>query len=272
MITASVVLFNTPAEYVKTVAASFSPSENRVLFLVDNSPEESGEYSFLDGMEGVRYIFNGKNLGYGKANNIAIRMAFEMNSDYHLVLNPDVSFSPGLIDELASYADCHPDVVYLMPKIVDENGELQHLCKLLPKPSDLILRRFAPKTKRVTANDERYTLAASGYDKIINPPCLSGCFMFMRTSALKENSLLFDERFFMYCEDFDLMRRLHRVGKTVYYPFARAVHKNSAASYSNPVMLLHHIASACRYFNKYGWISDAERDTVNRETLEELGL
>ena len=271
MITASVVLYNTPAKDVETILESFAPDPERKLYFIDNSPVPSEKLTFLKMLDHVEYIFTGANLGYGRANNIAIEKAVRVGAEYHVVLNPDLWFEPGIVDELAAYAGEHPDVVYMLPEVVDGDGEVQRLCKLLPAPADLIFRRFFPQKGIFRRNNERYTLAGFGYDRIIDPPCLSGCFMFMRVSALKENDLRFDERFFMYCEDFDLIRRLHRIGKTVYYPAVRIVHANSKASYRNRRMLVAHIVSACRYFNKYGWFRDTERDRMNRRILEELG-
>ncbi len=94
--------------------------------------------------------------------------------------------------------------------------------------------------------------------------------MFMRTKTLREHALYFDERFFMYCEDFDLIRRLHRVGKTLYYPGIRIVHRQARASYTDRGMLKAHIVSACRYFNKYGWLIDPERKRMNERIIREL--
>ena len=272
MITSSVVLYKTPFHEVDTVLKSFSPCEERKLFLLDNSPEYDSSLAVLRDMPNVEYIFNGKNLGYGRANNIGIAKAIDLGSDYHLVMNPDLRFEPEIIDSLAEFADSDPDIVYLLPKIVDESGTVQHLCKLLPTPADLIFRRFFPDKGIVRKNNERYVLASFGYERIIDPPCLSGCFMFMRTQALKENDLRFDERFFMYCEDFDLIRRLHRVGKTLYYPAVSIVHKQTRASYTDRGMLKAHIVSACRYFNKYGWFRDPERKTMNEKILRELEM
>ena len=270
MITASVVLYNTPLPEVETIRKSFAPGPDRELIFIDNSPVSREELAYLKDLEHVTYLFSGANLGYGKANNIGIEQAVRSGADYHAVLNPDLRFCPEILDELASYADVHPDVVYMLPKVISEEGEVQRLCKLLPTPADLIFRRFFPRKGIFRANDDRYTLAGSGYDRIIDPPCLSGCFMFLRVKTLREHDLRFDERFFMYCEDFDLIRRLHRVGKTVYYPSVSIVHTNSKASYKNGRMLAAHIASACKYFNKYGWFRDAERDRMNRKILDEL--
>lgn len=94
--------------------------------------------------------------------------------------------------------------------------------------------------------------------------------MFMRLSTLKENNLFFDERFFMYCEDFDLIRRIHCVAKTVYYPNVSIVHNHTKESYKNRKMLMTHIKSAIKYFNKFGWLFDKERNQMNNKILKEI--
>lgn len=269
MITASVVLYNTPYRVFWELLQSYRPDADRKLYIIDNSNTETAYCKEIEN-ETIQYCFNGKNLGYGAAHNIGIRQAFAEHSEYHLVLNPDIKFDSSIIDVLKNYADRHKDVVYMLPKVLYPDGKIQYLCKLLPTPFDLIGRRFLPKKITQRQND-RYILKLSGYDKIINPPCLSGCFMFLRTSVLKEKRLEFDERFFMYCEDFDLMRRLHAVGKTIYYPKVQIVHSHEQGSYKNWKMFFIHMKSACIYFNKYGWFIDKERRDMNRRILEELG-
>ena len=59
----------------------------------------------------------------------------------------------------------------------------------------------------------------SWYDRAMNPPCLSGCFMFMRLSAISEHGIFFDDRFFMYFEDLDLIRRRQRSALNSIYLF-----------------------------------------------------
>ena len=94
--------------------------------------------------------------------------------------------------------------------------------------------------------------------------------MFMRVSILKENNLFFDKNFFMYCEDFDLMRRIHKVAKTIYYPKVTIIHDHAKASYKSKKMLMAHIKSAIHYFNKWGWLFDKERRQMNKKILEEI--
>ena len=218
----------------------------------------------------IRYIHN-QNLGYGASHNLAMQEAIESGSVYHIVLNPDISFGEEVLSALTNFMEENKEASYVLPKVVYPDGEIQYLCKLLPTPGDLIFRRFLPKSWGKKRND-RYCLKMSGCDKVINPPCLSGCFMFLRLSVLAENSIFFDEGYFMYCEDFDLMRRLHRVSKTLYFPGVQIIHDHQKESYKNRKMLIAHIKSAVRYFGKFGWWFDRERREMNKKILQEIFL
>jgi GT2 family glycosyltransferase len=164
------------------------------------------------------------------------------------------------------------DVGLVMPKVLYPDGNIQYLCKLLPTPLDLFGRRFlnfCPFKKIVEKRNEVYELRFTGYDKIMEVPYLSGCFMFIRTEVLKKVGL-FDERFFMYLEDTDLSRRTHRVAKTIYYPYVHIYHEYGKGSYKSLKLLYYHIKSAIKYFNKYGWFFDKERQEINKRILKKL--
>ena len=272
MITASVVIFNSNQEELTSLLKSIENSNCiERLFVIDNNSSDKSKQFFERSSfsSHIEYIPH-ENTGYGASHNIALHKAVELNSDYHLVLNPDIEFAPDVLSKLVAYMDNNKDVVYMLPKVTYPNGELQYLCKLLPTPADLILRRFLPNSDWKRKKAALYSLQHSGYDRIMNPPCLSGCFMFMRVSALKENNIFFDERYFMYLEDFDLMRRLHRVGKTIFYPEVTIIHNHAKESYKRKKMLMIHIKSAIHYFNKWGWIFDRERKEMNKKILDEI--
>lgn len=93
-------------------------------------------------------------------------------------------------------------------------------------------------------------------------PYHQGSFMFLRKDALKAAGL-FDERFFMYPEDIDLTRRIHRHYRTLYWPGVTITHSHRAASYHSPRMLWIHVTNMIRYFNKWGWLRDEERRRMN---------
>jgi len=80
---------------------------------------------------------------------------------------------------------------------------------------------------------------------------------------------MFDERFFMYPEDIDLTRRIHRKYRTVFYPEVSVVHQHAQGSYSNVKLLFIHIRNMVRYFNKWGWFFDKERREINNEILKQ---
>jgi GT2 family glycosyltransferase len=272
-INVSIVLFKNDQDLVKKAIYSCVNSVliNRI-YLIDNSPTDM--LSCLATLDSkIEYIFNNANLGFGKAHNIALKRSIEENIPYHLVLNPDVYFEGGVLEELYNFMESDPDVGLVMPKVLYPDGTLQYLCKLLPTPLDLFGRRFlnfGPFKKIVEKRNEIYELRFTGYDKIMEVPYLSGCFMFIRTEVLKKVGL-FDERFFMYLEDTDLSRRIHRVAKTVYYPYVYIYHEYGKGSYKSLKLLYYHIKSAIKYFNKYGWLFDKEREEINRKILEKLG-
>lgn len=268
MITTSIVLYKTPRNQIETVLKSVLDSNcvNKI-YIIDNSP--TNELAYVKDISPLIEYIPHENTGYGSSHNMAIKQSLEVGADYHIVLNPDIRFEPTVLQELSNYMSENQDVGYILPKVVYPNGELQYLCKLLPTPSDLIFRRFLPPKKKQKKND-RYVLKQSGYDKIMNPPCLSGCFMFLNCKILKEHNLFFDDRFFMYFEDFDLMRRIHKVSKTIFYPHVSIIHDHAKESYKSKKMLILHIRSAIKYFNKWGWIFDKERNEMNKRILDEI--
>jgi hypothetical protein len=188
---------------------------------------------------------------------------------YHLVLNPDVSFGKGTIEKLYDFMENNPDIGLAMPKILYPDGSIQYLCKLIPTPMDLIRRRFLPASKYLDKRNFLYELRFTGYDKIMDVPYLSGCFMFVRTEALSRAGL-FDERFFLYLEDVDLSRRMHKHYRTVYYPEISVFHQYEKGSYKNSKLLKYHLQSAIKYFNKWGYFFDKDRQEINKKILKKL--
>ena len=193
------------------------------------------------------WYIHSANLGYGAGHNIAIRKAIEQGADYHVVLNPDIYFGEGTLEKLEAYMEVHSEVGQIMPKVFYPNGELQYLCKLVPSPLDLIFKRFF-LSFLTNKKLYKFQLRFSGYDKIMNIPYLSGCFMFFRISVLQQIGL-FDERFFMYPEDIGITRRIHEKYKTIFYPDVSIIHAHAAASRSNAKMLKIHIINIIKYFN-----------------------
>lgn len=264
MLNISIVLYKTPAAQVMPLLDELGkiPTLHQI-YLVDNSPVASEELSAL--ALPVVYIFNGANLGYGRAHNIAIRESVYDEVEYHLVINSDIEVKASDVAELLAFMDQHHEVGQLIPRVVYPNGELQHVAKLLPTPLDVFGRRFLPK-RWMAKRNARYELRFRDYDKPMNVPYLSGCFMLLRTEAVLQ-ARLFDERYFMYPEDIDLTRTIHRNWLTLYMPSVTIVHHHAKASYRSLRYLWIHIVNMCRYFNKWGWWVDKERDLYNNPLI-----
>lgn len=74
----------------------------------------------------------------------------------------------------------------------------------------------------------------------------------------------------MYPEDIDITRRMHRVYKTLFYPYVTIIHNHAAESYKSKKMLWIHISNMIKYFNKWGWVFDKERWEINKKLLNDL--
>jgi len=266
-ITASIVIYKNDLTVLRNAVDSFLKSTaDSILYLIDNSPTDAYGQVFRDAR--IVYIFNNKNIGFGAGHNLALhRILAEKRSVYHVILNPDVYFDSEVMPKLFSYIEKHPQVGLVMPKVLYPDGRLQPLCKLLPTPLTLFTRRFLQFYPALSNKlNHWYEMHFSGYDKIMEVPFLSGCFMFIRIDALREVGL-FDERIFLYTEDTDLTRRIHRKYRTIFYPEAVIYHCHERGSYRNAVKLMHHIFSAIKYFNKWGWFNDYEREFINKRIL-----
>lgn len=266
MLNVSIVLYRPDWEQVSALTHALLQSQrvNRV-YWIDNSPQAAEQLPLQS--ERIQYQHNPTNLGYGAAHNIAIRESIYDDIPFHLVINPDIILDAKELDRMLDFVSQNPLVGSLMPKVTYPNGQLQYLCKLLPTPLDVFGRRFLPSSWIAQRNCQ-YEMRASGYDKIMNIPYLSGCFMLLRTEAVKQ-ARLFDERFFMYPEDMDLARRIHRHYLTVYFPHATIIHNHEKASYKSLKMLWIHMVNMCRYFNKWGWFRDKERQLFNDTAIRE---
>jgi GT2 family glycosyltransferase len=265
-VSASLVLFhNDPAQY-ELVIRCFLNASSGVLCIVDNSSPPLSSVLFRHPR--VVYVQANKNLGFGKAHNHAISLIANQ-SKLHLLLNPDIIFGPHVLSEMTDFLNDNSDVGAVMPKIYYPDGSLQHLCKLLPTPVDLILRRFIPSKKIKAKINRRYEMHGIPQDKPSSVPTLSGCFLLVRSDLL---NLVggFDERFFMYMEDVDLVRRIGDFAKTIYLPTVHVVHAYAKGSYRDNKLLVYHLRSAFLYFLKWGWLFDRTRRERNRIALQEV--
>jgi GT2 family glycosyltransferase len=265
-LTVSVVAYQTNETQLRKCADSVFASGLPIrLIAVDNSPTDRLRNAVI--AAGGEYRWTGQNIGFGGGHNLAIRECGGL-SRYHLILNPDVYFGSHVLESLVSYMDANPQIGLVMPRILYPDGSPQYLCKLLPTPEDLLLRRVlvGPFSKLLHRRTKQYELHNMDPMRTMTVPVLSGCFMFLRTEVFDRVGL-FDERYFMYLEDVDFCRRIHRAFDVVYYPKVFVFHEYAKGSYKDWKLLQYHMKSGYAYFSKWGWFIDTGRDSINAKAL-----
>jgi hypothetical protein len=200
----------------------------------------------------IRCILNTDNVGYGRAHNQAIGSS---KAEFHLLMNPDVVLKPGILLRGIQYLQRQLDVVALSPEVRDIDGRCQYLCKRYPSVLDLALRGLAPAALR-RPFEKRLKLyeCRNMVDRKLTAPAqlISGCFILCRGDILRKIGG-FNERFFLYFEDFALSIELAKFGKLMYFPEARIVHYGGHAARKGSKHIRYFVRSAFIFFSIYGW-------------------
>jgi GT2 family glycosyltransferase len=211
---------------------------------------------FHDADVTMNYLHGHANIGYGAAHNLVMHGG---NTNYHLVLNPDVELAADALPTAFRFLDEHADIGVLAAASSREDGTREYVCKRYPSVFDLALRGFAPRAlkrlfrKRLDHYEMRDLVDRVAIDETISPiPVVGGVFMFVRRKAIEATGG-FDPGFFLYFEDFDWSMRLNRVTRSVYVPKVRIVHHGGGARKKGLRHVGYFLRSAARFFNKHGW-------------------
>jgi len=266
----SLVLFHSDierfAQTVRSLAAAVTCAQNAgrlkqaSLVVLDNSTDpgyaESARQALARSIEGnsaisSRYLVAPGNTGYGGGHNIAAR---EASSDLHLILNPDVDLAEqALAQGVEELLD--PTVVLVAPRVAADDGTAEFLCRRYPSVLVLLLRAFAPAfvRRQFGSRLDRYEMrdVCSGTDRA-DIVLASGCFMLLRSAAFKAVGG-FDERYFLYFEDYDLSMRLAGEGVLRFQPAMAIVHHGGYAASKGWRHIGLFIRSGYRFFSQYGW-------------------
>lgn len=196
----------------------FPPSRPTTVFVVDNASRDGTAEMVRDEFGDAVLIEADENLGFARANNLAIRRG---RGEYVLVLNPDTRITEGALDHLLRTMDSRPDVGICGCRLELEDGTLDHAAKrAFPTPLGA-LAHFAGIGGRAGAPHALAQYRAPDVDR--GPvDAVNGAFMLVRRRALDEVGP-FDEGYWMYMEDLDLCYRFKEAGWLVWYDPAVAV-------------------------------------------------
>ncbi len=248
----SIVSYRTPdlvGSCLRSVLADLASPLTAEIFVVDNAPGDGTAEMVRSEFPSVRLIESGRNLGFGRANNLAITAS---RGRYVLVLNPDTVVQPGTLSALVRFADAHPRAGAVGCRLVGEDGSLQHSCFLFPNLRMAWLG-FFPLIPLDSTRNGRYPEAR--YQRAFHTQHTLGACLLVRQQAIDEVGA-FDERFFMYFEETDWCYRLRQRGWQIYYtPEASVVHVGAAStSVVKEEMSVQFACSQAQFYRKhYGW-------------------
>ena len=130
-------------EAIKTIEEYSDRSISKVIYIVDNSPEDAeGRKDFVIKLKeylDVEYILTKGNLGFGKGHNYILP---KIDSKYHAIVNPDIELRDDAFSPIIEYLDSHNDVGMVIPNIIDENGNRQLVYRKEVTVLDMFIRMF----------------------------------------------------------------------------------------------------------------------------------
>lgn len=185
------------------------------VFVVDNASGDDSEIYVRDNFPDAIYIASPINLGFAKANNLAIRRA---RGKYILLLNPDLFIEPDTLKKVCEFASSKPDFGALGVRMVDGSGAFLPESKRNRPSLWNSLCKFAGLTKAFPSSKifASYYNVSLGEHDCGYTDVLAGAFMLLDKSRLGDNALLCEE-YFMYGEDIDLSISVLDAGLRNYY-------------------------------------------------------
>lgn len=244
------------AQCLHSVVKAMEGIEGQVI-VVDNDSQDGSVDFNRQLYPQVRFIENKENMGFARANNVAIR---ESDSEYVLLLNPDTIVNERLLRDCIDLLDGNPAIGATGVRMLCENGcSAPESRRGVPTPFTAFckmvgLTRLFPQSRVFGRYYMKYQ------DEFAATPIeiISGACMFIRRSVLDECGLL-DEDFFMYGEDIDLSYRMLQTGKQNYYIPSRIMHYKGESTHKNSFRYVYVFYEAMyiffrKHYSNYNWI------------------
>jgi len=167
------------------------------VLIIENSKNKKFKSLIEKKFLNVKCILTGKNLGFGKANNIGLRLA---KTNYVLLLNPDTVLSTNTLQVLSNSAHRIKDFALLAPIIVNSN-KLNY--------------GFFDNSKIINIKKSNDAFEVD---------YIKGFAMFFNKKKFSKIGF-FDENIFLYLEEIDLCNRLNSINEKIYLiPEAKIKH------------------------------------------------
>ncbi|MCX7799337.1 MAG: glycosyltransferase family 2 protein [Fimbriimonadales bacterium] len=250
-LTVTICSWNTAAD-LRACLQSLQDRRHEARFeviVVDNASSDGSPDMVEAEFPWVRLERMDRNLGFTKGHNHALRLR---RAPHAFVLNSDTVVHPGCLRGLLDYLADHPECGILGPKLLNTDGSLQMSCRRFPNPVAALFRntpigRLFPNNRFT----REYLMMDWDHSTPREVDWVSGA-AFMVSRRVLEEVGLFDEGFFMFCEDVDWCWRVWRAGmKVVYVPHCLVTHAigRSTDKAANRMIVLFH-GSMLRFYRK----------------------
>ncbi|MGJ7910704.1 glycosyltransferase family 2 protein [Neobacillus sp. LXY-1] len=220
--------------------------------LFDNNSNEDYKNRLKEYQDFAEITFHNENRGFGFGHNYNLLTAPEK---YFLVFNPDIILVKEDLLQMIKILDRDESIGLVVPRVLNSDGTPQHLMRDRVSVFDYFLR-FVPFQFVKNMFDKRlstYELRDIPTDREVDIRIGSGCFMLLRSSDFKAVGG-FDERYFMYFEDYDLCIKLKQQNKRIVFtPFSQVVHFYERGAHKSGKLFRIFMQSMYKYFNKWGW-------------------
>lgn len=204
------------------------PGCSHEIIVVDNASSDGSADMVEREFPKVRLVRSGGNVGFGRGNNQALRMA---SGEFVLLLNPDARVGREGIDRMMACLRSQPEIGILGPRMVYPDGRLQPSVFRFHSAwreifIALRLHRLLPKRLRGRLLLERHF----GFDETLRVDWLGGSCMLVRRRVFEDIGLL-TEATFHGNEDWDLCWRAAQAGwGTVFFHEVSVAHVSGASS------------------------------------------
>ncbi len=216
----------------------------------DGSTEKIDNIAFPE--KRLTVIENGANLGFAKANNIAVKSAC---GELFLFLNPDCVIRPDTVEKMVAVLGDHEKVGMAGCLIRNRDGSEQAGCRRnTPTPMRTVasltgLNRLFPESKKFESFVLTGTPLPEGPTQV---EAISGAFMLVPKRAFDDVGPL-DETYFMHCEDLDWCFRFRQAGwHVLFVPGVEVIHEKGTPSKGRPYFVeWHKHRGMVIYFQKF---------------------
>lgn len=216
------------------------------VIVIDNASSDGSAQMVAECFPEVKLVANSENRGFGAACNQGLQIA---RGRYALILNADIRAEAGAIQRLVAFMDACSDAAACGGQLRYPDGRIQPSCarKLTlwwVFCEQSMLAKLFPRTRLSGGYWRTYWDFSS---TIETEQVMGACMMLRRPFPL------FDESYFLYCEDTDLCYRIRQAGGKVYYVHdAMFVHHLGASGEpQRAAMVIYYNRGKERYFHKF---------------------